>query len=410
MKTSLGAICSERQMRNQVVLDAIPFGFGPTGKLLAIVEAIAERRLPMRVLSHPTNDSLIRSSVKELQSQINLTNVTIEPFDGDAADGDVVVSVMNERTLELAQSRGRVNAAVDSLFWMWDEPPQSFRSATRYFIQKDRRNRKNEAAFLMPNDNHCFVGRITSKRSRRRDHVSRDFVLFSVGGVSSPLTRQYDNERYVSLFSRIISEFHSRNPGTQVRVACPPQYIELCSQRLSNTLLRPECLGHRAFLNALGSARAIVTSPGLTTLLEAFEADTPVLLLPAQNYSQYFNATLLNGGPIRQVLLQDVSGAFIPHGLDEEHGVELVTQGLYRLCISNTSANTVVKRLESGLEAVDKFSTEIADYQRILLGDFGADGANEIATWIEQVLKQPKAIETFDPVPGTENELRRSTP
>lgn len=48
-------------------------------------------------------------------------------------------------------------------------------------------------------------------------------------------------------------------------------------------------LGHREFLDRLARADVLLTSPGLTTLLEAGALARPVVCLPPQNLSQIFN-------------------------------------------------------------------------------------------------------------------------
>ncbi|MFI7241992.1 hydroxymethylcytosylglucuronate/cytosylglucuronate synthase [Streptomyces qinglanensis] len=77
-------------------------------------------------------------------------------------------------------------------------------------------------------------------------------------------------------------------PETAARLTAPTGPTEPAGSGVPQVTVGP--LSHGAFLDRLAECDVLLTSPGLTTLLEAGARGVPAVCLPPQNLSQIFNA------------------------------------------------------------------------------------------------------------------------
>jgi hydroxymethylcytosylglucuronate/cytosylglucuronate synthase len=114
-------------------------------------------------------------------------------------------------------------------------------------------------------------------------------AVLNFGGLHSP-TRASGNPQYLSLVAR---------PAIQALEDAGYERIEVCGNVTEGDLGEPPLSSdthvevgrrpHHEFEKLLSSAGLLLTSPGLTTLLEASAIGVPTLCLPPQNLSQVFN-------------------------------------------------------------------------------------------------------------------------
>jgi hydroxymethylcytosylglucuronate/cytosylglucuronate synthase len=140
--------------------------------------------------------------------------------------------------------------------------------------------------------------------------LSRVERLSWVGAIVSPVP---DRVRHEWLALLNLGGLHSpSNPGgnpSYLRLVLPPvlraldaagfEAVQVCGNVRDADIralvpataldISVHRLPHEAFLDRLASAGLLVTSPGLTTLLEASAAGTATICMPPQNLSQVFN-------------------------------------------------------------------------------------------------------------------------
>jgi hydroxymethylcytosylglucuronate/cytosylglucuronate synthase len=111
----------------------------------------------------------------------------------------------------------------------------------------------------------------------------------NVGGVHSPGLATAENPYTDVVIPTITKVLLERGYDVQVAGNLGPE----TRSRLGETGVQAELLSHAEFLTALAAASILVTSPGLTTILEAGAVGIPTVLLPPQNLSQMLNTELV---------------------------------------------------------------------------------------------------------------------
>ncbi|WP_347566639.1 hydroxymethylcytosylglucuronate/cytosylglucuronate synthase [Streptomyces griseocarneus] len=142
-------------------------------------------------------------------------------------------------------------------------------------------------------------------------------------------------------------------------------------------------LPHAAFLAELAGCDALLTSPGLTTLLEAGSLGVPTLCLPPQNLSQIFNARFQRqavGADVQvtwpaDVLREDDVLAMRAKG--EDHALELIYEAIGRAA-ARADAERVVAALSDRILAALRHTAEPADWGALATA-VGTGGAAQVA-------------------------------
>ncbi|MET8756178.1 hydroxymethylcytosylglucuronate/cytosylglucuronate synthase, partial [Streptomyces sp. NPDC004667] len=149
-------------------------------------------------------------------------------------------------------------------------------------------------------------------------------------------------------------------------------------------------LGHGAFLERLDACDVLLTSPGLTTLLEAGGLDVPTVCLPPQNLSQIFNGRYHSqalGARVRvpwpkDVLVEDEALALRSEGEDRalEHiygAIGAAAQGDDRQGIGHALRDGVLEALRR--------SAAVAEWGALTTA-VGTGGAAQVADALLAVL------------------------
>ncbi|MGK5640253.1 hydroxymethylcytosylglucuronate/cytosylglucuronate synthase [Streptomyces sp. URMC 126] len=163
-------------------------------------------------------------------------------------------------------------------------------------------------------------------------------------------------------------------------------------------------LPHAAFLAELARCDVLVTSPGLTTLLEAGTLRVPAVCLPPQNVSQILNArfhTRAVGADVRagwpaDVLREDEALALRAKG--EEHALELVYGAVAGAA---RSGGTVSGALEAALGAALRRAGGVTDWGA-LAAAVGTGGAAQVAGVVREIVRRgPRPCPPASASPGT---------
>ena len=267
----------------RIVLTAMPFGYGPAAKALAIAAEL--RRLGAAA-------AFVGSGIAyELATRSR--SVFSDVVDGAKAprrarsmvgSSSNVVSVMDRESAALARRLSKPFDVVDSLLWMRDRVPPPLDAARRYWAQ-----RLDGLRWRLPSDSTTplSVGPIITPRSNvdRRPTATRKIVV-NIGGCESP-----QGDRGVQAYSQFVIK-HLLDAGTlchgsETLVMGGARCIRRLSRRFGSRDVRFASLSHVEALGEFASADQVWTSPGLTASLECFQLAVPTLFLPPENYSQW---------------------------------------------------------------------------------------------------------------------------
>ena len=283
------------------------FGFGPVSKAATIAGEI--KRCSPQSETHffgrcialqfaeqsKVFDKLIEADVEEKKS--------LEKLLPELRRYEIVFSVLNLPLLPLwRKSFGRLYF-VDSLAWMWREPPEGVENATIYFAQDylvppARIENWKQFCNLMlvppigvkaqklhsesePEDKDEAKAPSSKAISGKR----RNRVLVNFSGCSNPFVDAAVYENYALTLLPIIIE-EAENEFEETQVCVNRDFAEILNKQYVHKNLKIGQLPHEEFLKKLADSRFLLIAPGITATLEAIASNIPFGFLLPQNDSQ----------------------------------------------------------------------------------------------------------------------------
>lgn len=259
--------------RRPLVCCAQPFGFGPAAKAILLATALRDRGVSTvfvgRGIAHelaarsPAFDDVIDANPTDPRA------VTV--VDGSSG----VLSVMDRDFAELGLRRSRPVVVADSLAWLRDRVPAPFVAANRYWCQR----------FAGPSVG-VPVGPIVPVDVPTPSGERRG-LLVNLGGGESPHGSLTDLPGYFEFVIRGLTESGLPDEYAAVTVIGGVRCTDALRRQYPGEGITFEPVSHEAAVTAMANAAAVLTAPGLTTILECFRLGVPTGFLPPQNYSQW---------------------------------------------------------------------------------------------------------------------------
>jgi len=264
-------------------LYALPFGFGPASKAVAVAQAVAARS------SSPVGWTFVSSGIGlELLRRSGLQGEWCDTGKLDADDAladrlveklDGMIVVMHRQWAHLLAPRLPV-FSVDSLAHMWQpdafEAFPGFRHIARYYVQDlfgaydaMRRTSVPNVVPVRP-----ITAQGTGRAARRTQRP-----LFHLGGLLTPFT----DERADVYVAGVVQLMRTLAPEAVLLTS------EEAAQRFAPLLEGVEhdsSLGPSESIDAFAEAPVVYSSPGLTGLVEMCATRARMVPLPPANYSQ----------------------------------------------------------------------------------------------------------------------------
>ncbi|MBC3840472.1 hydroxymethylcytosylglucuronate/cytosylglucuronate synthase [Streptacidiphilus sp. 4-A2] len=321
---------ADRRLRILVV--GVDFGWGSAGKLSSILSAL-RAGTPAEITGIGTR--LGRPVFGE-----GLLNSWEECDVGDPADirrvvravrPDVALVVLDPHAATALEAAGCPVVYVDSLPFLWtSHDPVPF-DVSVYCAQRTLPLPGPAAQVMASVANLRWVEPIVG-RAVGREHVGADarrgHALINVGGLHSPFSGPGDSSYLDLVLSAALTALASSGITDVVITG----NVDAAALSLPEGLPRP-VVGpqpHHRFLTLLESAEVVLTSPGLTTILELAAMGRTAALLPPQNLSQVLNAELVAArcdpsfvvGWPQWMLARDTVARW--HARGEDHAVERI--------------------------------------------------------------------------------------
>ena len=280
----------DKTMIGAIAVCGVDFGWGSAGKISAILEEIRDRgdmrvvmigtalgrpvllnaQVDVWVEDWPTSDSELRQLMRDLDVVAAL--VILDPY-----------------AASKLESVGIPTLYIDSIPYVWTMADFLPTAVSIYCAQRSRFLPAAAEAALRRVSNVTWIDAIVTVPVRDAV-VDRELAILNFGGMHSP-THVAGNPVYLSLVVM---------PVLKSLVSAGYRRVEVCGNLAMADLGHgPEALSldlhvnprsHEEFMALLGSAGVLLTSPGLTALLEASACGCPTVCLPPQNLSQIFNA------------------------------------------------------------------------------------------------------------------------
>jgi hypothetical protein len=266
-----------------LVCCAMPFGYGPAAKLMAIAPLLRPH-LQLTFIGHSIAYELV-ARCQDLFDQVIQTRATEALAQHIIGESIGVLSVMEREFASLANQQNKPLYVVDSLLWMRDRVPDELTSARIYWAQNFPSLSEVMGEFQ---PQAAIVGPIVPIQSQPPEKSHRTGLLVNLGGCQAPDNRRTEYQLYAEFVlqgvveSGLLDQFQR-----QVTVTGGIDCIEALSRSFSHLGIEFVSLSHQKAQVRMSQSAVVLTAPGLTTTLECFRQETPTFFLPPENYSQW---------------------------------------------------------------------------------------------------------------------------
>lgn len=365
-----------------VTIIAAPFGYGPTGKSLAIAKELMSRGYSVKLLGDVNTLKISKSAgvlayEYEYRTELDLANTRSK----------LVISYLDIST-KIINSSDTPLIFGDSLFFIrgWFERSYNYPAdaviSQRFFrppLEQEiyRANHFYEVGAILP---RAYEQDLPKKEAR---------LIFYPGGLRSPYLGDKYGKKYFDWCTKVIFSA-AKKVGWQ-----PNQIHFLVPPQLGDTIENLKNAGIHAYTSIpdtatlmLKSSHAII-SPGIETTLEALAAGINPLFTPAFNGSHVPQLIANREAGIGQEFSQTFS-----RGLQKFEGgtnnLSALSQKVEEYTLAALSDNNIF------LEAVDSTTKYLSqDQQTSERFPLGKNGAKEFADIAEQYLRRENVPNAF---------------
>lgn len=261
-------------MKRTIVIFSNPFGYGPTGKAIAIAKELLARNYDLKVIFAgssfareivPPEIECIGIDERNEAGIIELLKTLKNPF---------VISSQNRFPIYAGKHMRLQTAFLDGLAWFWKEIPEDHFLADEIFWMKYPGIEKK---IPQGAKNIHIVPAVIDVASK---NVNRSQILVHLGGCKNPLTDVFP-KTYLDLLSVPLSAAASKYEIKILGGESAMVYLRKLNQNL-----KAETVEHDEFIKELDRSAHFITTAGQTAVLEAFALGVPTSFLPPMNLSQ----------------------------------------------------------------------------------------------------------------------------
>jgi hypothetical protein len=366
-----------------VLVNAVPFGYGPASKAFSIAKELLHRGCRVTFCGHGVAlDFFKREGVCDVVELDLYTADGRRELERMSSQFDYGLTVMEPLFVTHAAPELPVGY-VDSLPWMWDESHfkqfPRLKTVKHYFAQTTFDAVSKLSRFGI--QSLQGVGAIVDLPPGQA--AKRSLAVVHFGGVEN-IYVPFDQITYpFSMMRALAQESSLWSNFEQVVVVAGARTVEaLEAQHHGDSRFTFMSIPHDQFLHLVSTAEALVTTPGLTTLLEAFSLRVPTVFLPPQNYSQYL---ILQGlsrkGFPNPVLNWDLfyPDFSLPDDTPEEVAINIVAERTKQFFADTGAIGQFTREVKRQLSLSHD---TLADFQGRFVADVGEDGVKDICNHI----------------------------
>lgn len=260
-------------MKKNIVIFSNPFGYGPTGKAIAIAEAFRTKNVANIIFA---GSSFVREIVP---GGIECLSVN-ERDDHEISEvlkkieNPYVVSSQNRFSVRGAKVLGLPTAFLDGLAWFWKEIPADHLVADEIFWM---RYPHIQNKIPSGTKNIHLVGAVID--SKEKDPNASQ-TLIHLGGCKNPFVETLP-KMYLDILAEALSAL---NPSENIKIVGGAEAVGYL--RKLGVPFKVVSLKHDDFIHELSNTLHFITTAGQTATLEAFALGIPVSFLLPMNLSQ----------------------------------------------------------------------------------------------------------------------------
>jgi hydroxymethylcytosylglucuronate/cytosylglucuronate synthase len=385
-----------------LLVASVDFGYGSSGKLASILAHMPGYRC---VLAGSTHSRHITASERFEAYYPGLATVqdVQEVARRHRLSGALVV--LNPDFADLCERASLPTVYVDSLAYLWTDYDPVPTGATAYCAQMFPFLPSLSWPTLRRIRNLQWVEGIVPGSAAPSEPPSSIDALINLGGLGTHLLQPHEAAYPVIVVDaalRALARFGARRVRLTGNLA--EAKLSAVVERHSALDIEAGPVRHQEFQALMTSASVILTSPGLTTLIESGALDRPTVVLPPQNLSQFFNAEAI-------ALCSDRPGVVVswPQDVLDRSQVESVRvdgedealRYIYRVIAAHENDADLVERLAGTILGALREATAnpsaTAEYARLV----GLDGAGQVAKVVSRTFQASTPATAAGPV-GTE--------
>lgn len=270
----------------EIVVTAAPYCYGPTSKVLCLASELSQFSNITFVGAEPGLSLARLAKFDRVVSLRDRDDWSEEALDA-LTESDCLVSALDSRAIRVAWEHRKRSVFIDTLAWLRETPPPYAQLASAYIVQEFFA--PTASTFLGHISNSHFVGPIFSKeldglRKPGSNHCDGS-ILVNFGGLTSPAMLPNADVEYVSWITDILR----RIDVDHIRlIICIPVHLRHLSAEIQRRLPDSHVVSASLdeFHHHLTKSVALISTPGLETILEAMYLMVPIIFLPPHNGTQ----------------------------------------------------------------------------------------------------------------------------
>ncbi len=353
-----------KKSKLKIILNAEPFGFGPTAAIATFFPFIREKFEYVGYLGkRHTLDLQKDLSYDAIHDASDLSDEEIKNV---LSTYDIFVTALDFETAALAKSAGLKVIIYDPLTWYWKIIPPIVSASDMYLAQdffgvKERLTKEPD---LFP-ENIKIIPPIVSQRRQRN---SKKYVLINLGGLQNPLWSVDDVFEYAKTFIGAIKACLA--PDEELVVATSNAVAMKMNDEKVRNYSRSE------MFEILENTKYAFMTAGLGNIYDAAKFDIPTIWLPPANDSQGQQLEILK----RQNLTDgQIDWSLLGKPIDYFDKQTAVLKNIKEAIYSAPGSSTLESVVSAACEKINDKGSSITS---ALLDKFGTGGAEKVADLI----------------------------
>lgn len=356
-------------MRKTIVLFSNPFGYGPTGKAIAIANALRNRGVADLIFA---SGNFVAEIVPSGIRQVHVNERDIEDVKKllSSIENPIIVSSQNRFAIKAGKELGVPTVFLDGLAWLWKEIPADHLIADDIFWMKYPGIEKRIPSIRKDT-------RIVEAIVDASPNVERgEQILIHIGGCENPLVSEFPSA-YLDITLKLAQSLPT---SQKLVITGGKSAIEYLLQKKTGANISCVNLLHDEFIEELSRSSLFLTTAGQTATLEAFSIGVPTqFLLPMNSSQRGLTEKLKNLGIILKCLdwKEYVEMKIDLENADEKAAIQIFQQSAKDLLQDAES----LARLSRDFKTM-VFSSKDTVRQNAFIRSFGIRGAEQIADFI----------------------------
>ncbi len=359
-----------KKSKKRILLNAEPFGFGPTAAVATFFPYIRDSFEFVGYLgkSH-TLDLQKDLPYDSIHDSTNLKNSDLEKV---IKEYDIFFTALDFEMIGIAKKASVKTIIYDSLTWYWKSIPKLVRQSDLYIAQDffGVKNRLVDEPNSFPKDTR-IVPPIVSKKSPK---ISKKYTLLNMGGLQNPLLDAKDFENYAKLCIQVVEKCIDKDENL----------IIATSQAVASRLNHPRVKSYNRtdMCEILNNTKYAFMTPGLGNIYDTAIFNIPTVWLPPANDSQGQQVSILE---TKKLLDTKIDWSELGNKIDYFDTQDKVLEQIKNAINTTLDEELLGNLVKDTREQVkDKNDTPACE----LLNIFGIEGAEKVGRIVYDYCKE----------------------